>query len=86
MEYMGDMIVRRAELERLSNNVRDITNIILYTGLSGMIAANIISETIIAEFIVIGIVNKSAKYLIRNRKELINNAKVKFNIKEAVIN
>ncbi|WP_312573345.1 hypothetical protein [Clostridium sp.] len=86
MEYMGDMIIRRAELEKLSNNVRDVTNIVLYGGLSAMIAGNIISETIVAEIIVIGIVNKSVKYLMRNRKKLISNIKTKLNIKEMIVN
>ncbi|WP_291566909.1 hypothetical protein [Clostridium sp. UBA2485] len=83
---MGDMIIRRAELEKLSNNVRDVTNIVLYGGLSAMIAGNIISETIVAEIIVIGIVNKSVKYLMRNRKKLISNIKTKLNIKEMIVN
>lgn len=57
-----DMIVKKAAFEKMNNNVKDVTNICLYSGLAYAIASGLISSVFLGEMIVITVINKSIRY------------------------
>lgn len=57
-----DIIVKKAEFERINENVKDVTNICLYSGLAYAIASGLISSMFLGEMIAITVINKSIRY------------------------
>lgn len=57
-----DMIVKKAQFERMNENVKDITNICLYSGLAYAIATGVIGTVFLGEIIAVTIINKSVRY------------------------
>lgn len=69
---LDDMVVKRAEHEQIASNTKAITNMILLVGLGGLIANGTIGLVFIGEVLVLGVTNRATKWLIKNRRRLIN--------------
>lgn len=57
-----DIIIKKAEFEKMSSNVKDITNVCLYSGLAYAIASGLIGTVFLGEMIAITVINKTVRY------------------------
>jgi hypothetical protein len=69
---MDDLIIKKAKEDRMARNSKRITLTVLWSGLGIMILNGTIGLTLIGECIVIGGANKVTKWMIKNRKRLVN--------------
>jgi hypothetical protein len=73
---LDDMVMKRARINRIAKRTRTITKCVLWGGFGMLIGTGVIGIKVLGELVVIGGINKSTRWLIKNRKNIIKKVRV----------